>query len=264
MFNHTKGLARLVECWSAAQDVVGSIPRPNQYLGVFNSWSYLLFPIKYFDRTFSWLEGPCRTGSLMSSRKYIKRWGVTKTQTLDPRKTLTSGCLENWDFQLCISQFQLCPAPPGLLRGTCPPCQSRGWGKFCAAQGPGICQPRGRSWAFVSHAVSYQKITTQRILLGKKADWLICQGQEKLKRFVKACSWFYACISSLLIEPELHSEIGSYRRESTFFGYWIKFLLRLSEKHPIIFIKLFITYNTYLTVLYYFNVNNFTSIPKLY
>ena len=155
------------------------------------------------------------------------------------------------------------PHPPRLLRCICPPCQSRGWGicKFCAPGGPGICQPRGHSWAFDTHAVSYQKITTQRILLGKKADWLICQGQEKLKRFVKACSWFYACISSLLIKPELHSEIGSYRRESTFFGYWIKFLLRLFEKHPFIFIKLFITYN--LTALYYFNVNNFTSILKL-
>ena len=106
-----------------------------------------------------------------------------------------------------------------------------------------------------------QKITTQRILLGKKADWLIRQGPEKLKRFVKACSWFCACISSLLIEPELPSEFGSYRRESTFFGYLIKFLLRLFEKHPFIFIKLFITYN--LTALYYFNVNNFTSILKL-
>ena len=138
--------------------------------------------------------------------------------------------------------------PPGLLRGICPPCQSRGWGicKFCAA--------RGHSWAFDTHVVSLN-------FTGKKADWLICQGQEKLKRFVKACSWFYACISSLLIEPELHSEIGSYRRESTFFGYWIKFLLILFEEHPFIFIKLFITYN--LTALYYFNVNNFTSIPKL-
>ena len=27
---------------------------------------------------------------------------------------------------------------------------------------------------------SYQNITTQRILLGGKADWLICQGQEKI------------------------------------------------------------------------------------
>ena len=149
-------------------------------------------------------------------------------------------------------------SPPHLLTLSVP---GEGICKFCAARGPDICQPRGHSWAFDTRAVCYQKITTQRILLGKKADWLICQGHEKLKRFVKACSWFYACISSLLIEPELHSEIGSYRRESTFFGYWIKFLLRLFEKHPFIFIKLFITYN--LTALYYFNVNNFTSILKL-
>ena len=37
------------------------------------------------------------------------------------------------------------PPPLRLLRGICPPCQSRGWGicKFCTARGPGICQPRG-------------------------------------------------------------------------------------------------------------------------
>ena len=115
--------------------------------------------------------------------------------------------------------------------------------------------PRGRAFANPG-------ATTQRILLGKKADWLICQGQKKLKRFVKACSWFYTCISSLLIEPELHSEIGRYRRESTFFGYWIKFLLRLFEKHPFIFIKLFIKHIT-LQRSIAFNVNSFTSIPKL-
>ena len=60
--------------------------------------------------------------------------------------------------------------------------------QILCCRGPGICQPRGHSRAFDTHAVSYQNITTQRILLGKKADWLICQGQEKLKRFVKACS----------------------------------------------------------------------------
>ena len=56
------------------------------------------------------------------------------------------------------------------------------------------------------------------ILLEKQADWPIWQGRTKMKRFVKACSRFYACISSLAYErPELHSEIGSNRRESTFF-----------------------------------------------
>ena len=62
----------------------------------------------------------------------------------------------------CISQFQLhpVPPPPGLLRGICPPYQSRGRGicKFCAARRPGICQPRGHSRAFHTHAVSYQNI----------------------------------------------------------------------------------------------------------
>ena len=134
------------------------------------------------------------------------------------------------------------PPSPGLLRGICPPCQSLGWGicKFCAARGPGICQPRSHSRAFDTHVVSYQNVTSQRIWVGKKTDWHLGH--------VKACSWFYACISSLLIKPELHSEIGSYRRESTFFGYWIKFLLILFEEHPFIFIKLFITYN--ITALY--------------
>ena len=107
------------------------------------------------------------------------------------------------------------PPPLGLLQGIRSPCQTRGWGicKFCAARGPGICQPR----AFDTHAVSDQNITTRRILLEKHADWLICQGREKLKRFVKACSRFNACISSLLSKPDYIAKLGSYRRESTFF-----------------------------------------------
>ena len=105
--------------------------------------------------------------------------------------------------------------PPRATAGHLPVLSVPGVGhlQILCCLGAGHLPTRSHSWAFDTHAVSYQKITTQRILLGKKADWLICQGQEKLKRFVKACSWFYACISSLLIEPELHSEIGSYRRE---------------------------------------------------
>ena len=61
------------------------------------------------------------------------------------------------------------PFPLGLLRGICPPRQSRGWSicKSCAARGPGICQPRGQARAFDTHTVYYQNITTQRILLEK-------------------------------------------------------------------------------------------------
>ena len=74
------------------------------------------------------------------------------------------------------------PSPPlGLLWGICTPCQSRGWDicKFYAAWGPGISQCRGQPRPFDMHTVSYQNITTQRILLEKQADWLICQGWEK-------------------------------------------------------------------------------------
>ena len=62
------------------------------------------------------------------------------------------------------------PPPPGLLQGICPPCQSLGWDicKFCTARGPGICQSRGDSRAFDTHAVSYHNITTHKVLLEKK------------------------------------------------------------------------------------------------
>ena len=43
---------------------------------------------------------------------------------------------------------------------------------------------------------SYQNITTQRILLGGKADWLTCQGQEKIEEgckgmFLILCTHFF-------------------------------------------------------------------------
>ena len=130
------------------------------------------------------------------------------------------------------------PTPPpfphlGLLRGIC---------KILHFPGLGICQPRGHSRAFDTHAVSYQNITIHMVLLEKKQIGSSVKDRNKLKRVIKACSRFYACISSLLIKPELHSENRSYRHESTFFGYWIKFRLILFEEHRFIFIKLFITY----------------------
>ena len=75
--------------------------------------------------------------------------------------------------------------------------------------GSGICQPRGHSRAFDTHAVSYQNITTQRVLLEKKQIDSSVKDRNKLKRVVKACSQFYACISLLLMKSNLHSEIGA-------------------------------------------------------
>ena len=60
-----------------------------------------------------------------------------------------------------------------------------------------------------THAVSHLNKTTQRVLLEKKQIGLSVKDRNKLKRVVRACSRFYACISSLLIKPKLHSETGA-------------------------------------------------------
>ena len=108
------------------------------------------------------------------------------------------------------------PPPPWAIVGRLPtlsPCQSRGRGicKLCFALGPGICQPRGYSQDFGMHTVSYQNITTQRILL--EMTNILAQLSRKGRNWravVKACSRFYACIFSLLIKPESHGEIVIY------------------------------------------------------
>ena len=79
--------------------------------------------------------------------------------------------------------------PPGLLRGIFPPCQSRGWGicQFYPARGPGICQPRGQHRTFDTHSVSYQQYNYTEDFTGweKQADWIMCQGQEKIEEVCK-------------------------------------------------------------------------------
>ena len=72
------------------------------------------------------------------------------------------------------------PPPPGYCRAFAR-LLSPGGGAFANFSLHG-------GWAFANrgavpelsntHAVSYQNVTTQRVLLEKKADWLICQGQE--------------------------------------------------------------------------------------
>ena len=86
---------------------------------------------------------------------------------------------------------QSIPPPPGLLRGICLPCQSP-LANFALPGGRAFANPRA-----ILLAGYYTEGFT-----GKKADWLI-KDRNKLKRVVKACSRFYACISSLLIKLEL-------------------------------------------------------------
>ena len=58
---------------------------------------------------------------------------------------------------------------------------------------------------------------TQKVLLEKTQIGSSVKDRNKLKRVVQACYWFYACVSSLLIKPELHSENWNYQCESKFF-----------------------------------------------
>ena len=126
-------------------------------------------------------------------------------------------------YSTCAQQPPPPPPPtPGVLRSICPPCQSWG-GAFAnfALPGGGGHLPTPGPFPSFWHAVSCQNITTQKVLLGKKQIGSSVKDRNRLKRVVKACSRFYARISTLLIEPEL-----------PFFGYWIKFLLILFEEHP--------------------------------
>ena len=60
------------------------------------------------------------------------------------------------------------------------------------------------------HARSFlsEYLTTQRVLLEKKQTGSFVKDRNILKRVVKACSRFYACISSLLIKPTIHTYNG--------------------------------------------------------
>ena len=78
----------------------------------------------------------------------------------------------------------MCPGPPWATAGHL---SVPGVGHlqiFCCL-GAGICQPQGYSQAFDMYMVSYQNITTQRILLEKQAYWLIYQRQEKIEEGCK-------------------------------------------------------------------------------
>ena len=150
---------------------------------------------------------------------------------------------------LCISQLQLrppLPPPPGLLRGIFQPCQSRGWGicKSCTARGPGICQPRGQPRVFDTLAVSHQTITTQRILLEKQADWLICQGRRKIEEVSKGTfsifthAFLHCSSSQNYIAKSVAIEVNQ-----RFFGLLNQNSVDIIEEHPFTFIKLFMTVN---------------------
>ena len=128
---------------------------------------------------------------------------------------------------LCISQSA--PNPTSSLPGYC--------GAFARLVIPvggtftNLALPGGRAFdnpganpeLLTRRRFPIETYTTQRILLEKKKKQIgsFVKDGKKLKRFVKACSRLFACISSLLITPELDCEHGSeaINADQRFFGY---------------------------------------------
>ena len=113
----------------------------------------------------------------------------------------------------------MAPSPPAYC-GAFARLVSPGGGafaKFALPEGLAFTNPRAIPEAFDLPAVSYQNITTQKVLLKKMQIGSSVKDRNKLKRVVKACSQFYACISPLLIKQEfIHSENRSYRCDQHF------------------------------------------------
>ena len=116
------------------------------------------------------------------------------------------------NFNASVNSTCAQPPPPGYCRAFAR-LVSPGGGAFANFLLPGgraFANPGAIPGLSNTHAVSYQNVTTQRVLLEKKQIDSSVKDRNKLKRVVKACSGFYACTSSLLIKPKLlHSEIGA-------------------------------------------------------
>ena len=118
------------------------------------------------------------------------------------------------------------PPTPGYCGGFARLVRPRGgaFANFSLPRGRAFASPGAIPELSNTNAVSYQNITTKRVLPEKKRIGSSVKDRNKLKRVVKACSRFYACISSLLIKPKLHSEIEE-------LSMWINvfWLLKLTE-----------------------------------
>ena len=171
----------------------------------------------------------------------------------------TTGFPGKWRLRNASVKSSSAQPPRGYCGAFARLVSPRGWGicKFCGARGPGISQPPGHSRAFDTHAVSYQNVATRQIiLLGKKADWLICQGQREEKAEEGCKGMFLILCMHFFIDYQ--ARITQRNRElSTWINvFWLsnQISVDIIWKTTSIFIKLFI--NITLQRSIYFNVNN--------
>ena len=96
------------------------------------------------------------------------------------------------------------PPAPQVTAGHFPTLSVPGVGhlQICTARGPSICQPRGHSLAFDTHAVSYQNINYIEGFTGKKTR-LVHLSKTGIRHVLDFMHAFLHCLS------KLHSEIGA-------------------------------------------------------
>ena len=139
--------------------------------------------------------------SLLTSAKFAEN---IKRVTLQHNKEFWFNYVITMCNASVNSSCEQPPPPPRATAGHLPAFSVLGVGHLqilrCPGAGhlstPGLFPSFWHARGFLSEYNYTVDIT------GKKADWLIFQGQGVLK----ACSRFYACISSLLIKPELNGE----------------------------------------------------------
>ena len=176
-----------------------------------------------------WSMSRLKTGVNFVSRGLRNRSGVL----LYRKRIFYKGMHSHWiliDETHCeilsISQFQLRPLPPspGLLRALAR-LVSPGGGAFA-----NFVLPGGRAFA------NPKVLTRRRFYWKNKTIGSFVKDGKKLKRIVKACSRFYAYISSLLIKPELH--MSETRELST----WINVSLVIESSFPWYYLKNILSY----------------------
>ena len=127
-------------------------------------------------------------------------------------------CSASHSMQLIISAFMHqsilpVPSPPGYC-GALAHLVSPGGGEFA-----NFALPGGRAFDNAAQFPSFlSEYYYTEVLLEKKHIGSSVKDTNKLKRAVKACSRFYASISSLLIKPESHSDIGDIDVNQRFWG----------------------------------------------
>ena len=151
------------------------------------------------------------------------------------------------------------PPPHGLLRGICPTLQSRG-GTFAK-----FALPVGRAFANPGAIPELFTCTTGSFL--SECNYTEDITEKKKSRLAHlsmtgGCKGKYACISSLLIKPEIHSEVGSYPKWINVFQLVNQISVDIIWRTSFIFITCswHITLHITLQRSINFNVNNFISI----